>query len=131
MNACLLCSDNLSWGWSASEGSSVVVRDRVTVLFHPTYSSGTAAARGDTGLVRPYHYYWELKMLRPVYGTDVMVGLCTKDMDLSRHSNNFASLVGSDKHSWGYSFHGYLQHGGTKVRSDSTNMTRQSLMSLL
>ena len=81
--------------------------------------------------MRPYHYYWELKMLRPVYGTDVMVGLCTKDMDLSQHSNNFASLVGSDKHSWGYSFHGYLQHGGTKVGSHGINMTRQSLMSLL
>ena len=56
-------------------------------------------------------------MMRPVYGTDVIVGLATKDLDLSQHSNNFASLIGSDKHSWGFSFHGYVQHDGQKVFS--------------
>ena len=90
-------------------------QDNLSVLFHPNYSSGTAAIRGDTALVRPFHYYWEVKMMRPVYGTDVIVGLATKDLDLSSHSNNFASLIGSDKHSWGYSFHGYVQHDGQKV----------------
>ena len=95
--------------------SSVQVQDGTTVLFHPTYSSGTAAVRGDTGLVRSCHYYWEVKMVREVYGTDVMVGLATGDMDLALHTNNFASLIGCDMNSWGFSFHGYLQHRGTKV----------------
>jgi len=109
-------SADLSWSWSQSSGgSSAVIQNRDTVLFHPTYSSGTAAVRGDTGLVRPYHYYWEVKMVREVYGTDVMVGLATKDFNLALHSNNFASLIGCDKESWGYSFHGYRQHNGTKT----------------
>ena len=54
-------------------------------------------------------------MVSRVYGTDVMVGLATKDMDLSLHRNSFASMIGSDRNSWGYSFHGYVQHGGIKV----------------
>jgi len=107
-------AENLSWSWSLSDGASVVVQDRATVLFHPTYSSGTAAVRGDSGLVCPHHYYWEVKMVSRVYGTDVMVGLATKDMDLSLHRNSFASMIGSDRNSWGYSFHGYVQHGGIK-----------------
>ena len=116
--------ENFSWAWlreKAEDGSNsnanVVVQGEgnLNVLFHPTYSSGTAAVRGDTALVRPFHYYWEVKMMRPVYGTDVMVGLATKDLDLSLHSNNFASLIGSDKNSWGYSFHGKVQHDGVKV----------------
>ena len=114
--------ENFSWTWlrqTEGEGgaANVVVQDQdnLSVLFHPNYSSGTAAVRGDTALVRPFHYYWEVKMMRPVYGTDVIVGLATKDLDLSLHSNNFASLIGSDKHSWGYSFHGYVQHDGQQV----------------
>ena len=114
--------ENFSWTWlrqMEGEGgaANVVVQDQdnLSVLFHPNYSSGTAAVRGDTALVRPFHYYWEVKMMRPVYGTDVIVGLATKDLDLSLHSNNFASLIGSDKHSWGYSFHGYVQHDGQQV----------------
>ena len=115
-------SENFSWTWlrekeTAGGQANVVLQDQdnLGVLFHPNYSSGTAAVRGDTALVRPFHYYWEVKMIRPVYGTDVIVGLATKDLDLSLHSNNFASLIGSDKHSWGYSFHGYVQHDGKKV----------------
>ena len=116
--------ENFSWTWlreKAEDGSNsianVVVQgqENLRVLFHPNYSSGTAAVRGDTALVRPFHYYWEVKMMRPVYGTDVIVGIATKDLDLSLHSNNFASLIGSDKNSWGYSFHGYIQHDGLKV----------------
>ena len=115
-------NENFSWSWhrekEAEGGNANVVvegQDNLSVLFHPNYSSGTAAVRGDTALMRPFHYYWEVRMMRPVYGTDVMVGLATKDLDLSQHSNNFASLIGSNKHSWGYSFHGYVQHDGLKV----------------
>merc|ERR1712227_368952 len=36
-------------------------------------------------------------------------------MDLALHTNNFASLIGCDMNSWGFSFHGYLQHRGTKT----------------
>ena len=116
-------TETFCWSWQREKpeeeggNANVVVQDpdNLSVLFHPNYSSGTAAVRGDTALVRPFHYYWEVKMMRPVYGTDVMVGLATKDLNLSQHSNNFASLIGSDKHSWGFSFQGNVQHDGLKV----------------
>ena len=57
-----------------SPGTSWVMMcpDQKQVTFHPFYSSGTAAVRGDTPLVNDYHYYWEVKMLTEPYGTDIV-----------------------------------------------------------
>lgn len=57
-----------------STGTSWVMMcpNQKQVTFHPFYSSGTAAVKGDTALVRDYHYYWEIKMLTEPYGTDIV-----------------------------------------------------------
>jgi len=115
------CS-SLDWTWKThSDGvpeSSILVHDE-KVIFHPTYSSGTAAVIGDKPLSRPHHHYWEVQFTSPVYGTDVMVGLATRKVDLASHCHSFASFLGHDSSSWGYSYHGYTQHAGTKVRFGS------------
>lgn len=73
-----ICSHTISvseWRWETPDSSSswvVVSDDRKQVTFHPLYSSGTAAAKGDTPLVHNYHYYWEVKILTDTYGTDIV-----------------------------------------------------------
>lgn len=61
------------WRWQKEADSSVVTsNDDRDVLFHPYYSSGTALARGNTALKKNFHYYWEIKILSNLYGTDVV-----------------------------------------------------------
>lgn len=61
------------WKWQDGDDSSVVLsnEDR-DVFFHPFYSSGTAVVRGNTPLIENKHYYWEIKILSNLYGTDVV-----------------------------------------------------------
>eukprot|EP00092_Neocalanus_flemingeri_P003814 GFUD01004108.1.p1 GENE.GFUD01004108.1~~GFUD01004108.1.p1 ORF type:complete len:413 (+),score=155.34 GFUD01004108.1:158-1240(+) len=95
--------------------SVMLVQFNTQIIFHPTYSSGTASVFGSIPLVSPYHHYWEVKMLSPVYGTDMMVGLATKEINTTSHTHSFASLLGHDSHSWGFSYQGFVQHKGKKV----------------
>ena len=76
------------------------------------FSSGTAAVVGSKPLTRGWQHYWEVKFCSPVYGTDMMVGLATSKLDLASHQHSFASFLGHDSHSWGYSYHGSTQHAG-------------------
>ena len=71
---------------------------------------------GDTALSSPEHHYWEVEFTSQVYGTDVMVGLATKKVDLVSHLHSFESLLGLDENSLGYSYHGYTKHDGLKKR---------------
>jgi len=105
------------WTWDTTYRSQSVllVQFNTQVIFHPTYSSGTAAILGNTPLSSPHHHYWEVKMLSPVYGTDVMVGLATKAINTASHTHSFASLLGHDDNSWGFSYQGFVQHAGKKV----------------
>jgi len=120
--ATLACDDGKTasthdWTWDAKDRSKSVVLEQqnTQVVFHPTYSSGTAAVFGSLPLISPHHHYWEVKMLSPVYGTDVMVGLATMEINTTSHTHSFASLLGHDNHSWGFSYNGFAQHGGKKV----------------
>jgi len=81
------------------------------LIFHQNYSSGTAVilARGAP-LTRGYHHYWELEMGSPIYGSAVMVGLGTKEVQVNAHTDVFAPVIGIDKKSWGYSHIGQLHH---------------------
>ena len=54
-------------------------------------------------------------MLSPVYGTDLMVVLATKAINTTSHTHSVASLLGHDSHRWGFSYQGFVQHGGKKV----------------
>lgn len=44
------------------------------VVFHPYYSTGITAVRGDVCLKQNEHFYWEIKILTRLYGTDVVSG---------------------------------------------------------
>ena len=89
------------WTWDTTTRSQSVrlVQFNTQIIFHPTYSSGTASVFGSLPLLTPHHHYWEVKMLNPVYGTDVMVGLATKAINTTSHTHSFASLLGHDSHS--------------------------------
>ncbi|XP_063220839.1 SPRY domain-containing SOCS box protein 3 [Bacillus rossius redtenbacheri] len=113
---CDICGedDDVSeWAWDSAVATHSTVLDAGNreVRFHPTFSSGTAAVRGDTPFKPDLHYYWEIKILSPMYGTDVMVGVGTEKVDLVGSALSFCSLLGADKESWGLSYKGMLQHG--------------------
>lgn len=63
-----------NWSWSKANSSSNtrITNNNKDILFHPLYSSGTAAVRGDVPFQPNFHYYWEIKMISNLYGTDVV-----------------------------------------------------------
>lgn len=108
---------DFDWVWDErwkSSGASLSCGDR-KVSFHPDYSCGTAAIRGTRELSEGQHY-WEVKMTSPVYGTDMMVGVGTSEVNLDKFKYSFGSLLGHDEDSWGLSYTGLLQHKGDKVK---------------
>ncbi|XP_063077943.1 SPRY domain-containing SOCS box protein 3 isoform X2 [Engraulis encrasicolus] len=104
------------WVWDeACKSSSTYLScsDR-KVSFHMEYSCGTAAIRGNQELADGQHF-WEIKMTSPVYGTDMMVGVGTSEVNLDQFRHSFCSLLGTDGDSWGLSYTGLLHHKGAKV----------------
>ena len=65
------------------------------------FSTGTAAVRGSQPLDLNMHHYWELRMESALYGTDVSVGVGTKNACYNSHESSFVALLGLDKNSWG------------------------------
>ncbi|XP_067291422.1 SPRY domain-containing SOCS box protein 3 [Pseudorasbora parva] len=88
------------------------------VSFHSEYSCGTAGIRGAKALGDGQHF-WEIKMTSPVYGTDMMVGVGTSEVNLDQFKHSFCSLLGNDEDSWGLSYTGHLHHKGSKVNFSS------------
>lgn len=123
--------DLTEWKWEQPEttGTSwaVVSEDKKQVTFHPFYSSGTAAVRGDTPLLPNYHYYWEVKMLTDTYGTDIMVGVGSDKVDMADAHFKFTSLLGQDGESYGLSYTGAVRHDATVTR-DSVGFCRGSII---
>lgn len=103
------------WVWDndAKSFASYLKQDLREVVFHVDYSCGTAAVRGTIPMVED-QYYWEVKMTTPVYGTDMMVGVGTADLDLNKYRHKFCSLIGRDSDGWGLSYTGMVQHKGQK-----------------
>ena len=66
--------------------------------------------RGNKGFTHGKHY-WEVK-LSSVFGTSVMVGVCTKKAVLETGNYEFVDLLGRDEESWGLSYKGKVWHGG-------------------
>ncbi|XP_058434758.1 SPRY domain-containing SOCS box protein 3 isoform X3 [Marmota monax] len=95
------------WVWDDLNKSSAALLscDNRKVSFHMEYSCGTAAIRGTKELGDGQHF-WEIKMTSPVYGTDMMVGIGTSDVDLDKYHHTFCSLLGRDEDSWGLSYTG-------------------------
>jgi len=106
----------IEWGWDEGKNQKtvVVVQNKREVLFHPMTSGGTAAVAGDQVLTVGCHHYWEVRMLTKVDGTDIMVGVGTQKVDLTSASDEFSSLLGKCEDSWGYSYTGFVHHGGKK-----------------
>ncbi|CAL8266738.1 unnamed protein product [Gadus morhua 'NCC'] len=110
----------LDWVWDGGSGSTATrlsCGDR-QVNFHSEYSCGTAAVRGSKELADGQHF-WEVKMTSPVYGTDMMVGIGTSDINLDKYRHSFCSLLGKDCESWGLSYTGLLHHQGDKMSFSS------------
>ena len=61
------------WTWDAGHKSSAakIQDDLRTVIFHPNFSNGTAAVRGCAPM-REGQHFWEIKMITPVYGTNMV-----------------------------------------------------------
>uniref|UniRef100_A0AAG5DSG8 B30.2/SPRY domain-containing protein n=2 Tax=Anopheles atroparvus TaxID=41427 RepID=A0AAG5DSG8_ANOAO len=104
-------STRIDWSWDAESTSETVVSG-TEVIFHPVYSQGTSVVRGNEPLMRGRHHYWEIKILSTLSGTDIMFGIGTDKVDLRRHRFAFASVLGLDDQSWGYSYRGLAQHNG-------------------
>ncbi|XP_045141168.1 SPRY domain-containing SOCS box protein 3 isoform X6 [Echinops telfairi] len=102
--------EHFDWVWDDLNRSSATLLscDSRKVSFHAEYSCGTAAIRGTKELGEGQHF-WEIKMTSPVYGTDMMVGIGTSDVELDKHQHSFCSLLGRDEDSWGLSYTG-LHH---------------------
>ncbi|XP_015602242.1 SPRY domain-containing SOCS box protein 3 [Cephus cinctus] len=117
------------WAWDDKLATAdLQLTDRnLEVKFHPGYSTGTAAVRGTTSLAKGRHHYWEVKMITPVYGTDVMVGMGTHKVTLDSARLKFCSLLGLDCESWGFSYKGYLQHAG-EIRNYAPGFSYGSLV---
>ncbi|XP_040033139.2 SPRY domain-containing SOCS box protein 3 isoform X2 [Gasterosteus aculeatus] len=112
--------EGFEWEWDecfASSGARLSCGNR-KVSFHPDYSCGTAAIRGTKELTDGQHF-WEVKMTSPVYGTDMMVGIGTAEVNIEKFNFSFGSLLGHDEDSWGLSYTGLLQHKGDKVKFSS------------
>ncbi|XP_035798858.2 SPRY domain-containing SOCS box protein 3-like [Amphiprion ocellaris] len=115
-----LCGEEdqgFDWVWDerCKSSGAFLSCDNRKVSFHSDYSCGTAAIRGTKELTDGQHY-WEVKMTSPVYGTDMMVGIGTSELNLEKFKYNFGSLLGHDEDSWGLSYTGLLQHKGDKVK---------------
>uniref|UniRef100_A0A8C1GZK7 SPRY domain-containing SOCS box protein 3 n=1 Tax=Cyprinus carpio TaxID=7962 RepID=A0A8C1GZK7_CYPCA len=108
------------WVWDEESKSSSVTLScsNQKVIFHSEYSCGTAAIRGAKPL-RDGQHFWEIKMTSPVYGTDMMVGVGTSEVNLDQFKHSFCSLLGTDGDSWGLSYTGHLHHKGSKVNFSS------------
>ncbi|XP_052893543.1 SPRY domain-containing SOCS box protein 3 isoform X2 [Anopheles moucheti] len=109
------CGEDASWrlDWTWDKELTVAnVISGTEVIFHPVYSQGTSIIRGNEPLHQGRHHYWELKILSPLSGTDIMFGIGTDKVDLLRHRFSFTSVLGIDDQSWGYSYRGVAQHNG-------------------
>ncbi|CAE1329768.1 SPSB3 [Acanthosepion pharaonis] len=103
------------WVWDEDSKSSAchLKQDHREVMFHMDYSCGTAAVRGTVPMKENQHY-WEVKMTSTVYGTDMMVGVSTMNIDLNKYRHAFCSLLGRDEDSWGLSYTGVTHHKARK-----------------
>ncbi|XP_022598818.1 SPRY domain-containing SOCS box protein 3-like isoform X1 [Seriola dumerili] len=106
------------WDENCKSSGAFLSCDNRKVSFHSDYSCGTAAIRGTKELADGQHF-WEVKMTSPVYGTDMMVGIGTSEVNLEKFKYSFGSLLGHDEDSWGLSYTGLLQHKGDKVKFSS------------
>lgn len=99
----------VDWRWKLPRKSprwADLFEDGKLVVFHPLFSSGTATVRGNIVLKRNYNYYWEVKMMTHPYGTDVMVGVGTRN--IPETVRDYTSCIGNSHDSYGLSYTGAI-----------------------
>ncbi|KAI1714595.1 SPRY domain-containing protein [Ditylenchus destructor] len=107
-----------NWAWDVKAAKSVSPYDvqfsnaEKTVLFHPTYAFGTAAAFGQRALDAHSIAYWEVKISH-VYGTSMMVGI-GKRQAKTHSPTEFEHILGATPHSMGLAHNGFLYMAGHK-----------------
>ncbi|KII63459.1 SPRY domain-containing SOCS box protein 3 [Thelohanellus kitauei] len=109
--------ESFTWKWKKKNNMDAKFEDKDTmVVFHPEFSSGTEMVLGDTQFVKGNIYFWEIELLTPVYGTDMMVGIATSDINTNQYQYMFRGPLGENENSWGISYHGYTQHEGIRTK---------------
>lgn len=63
-----------TWGWSNANNSPNIqlTNHGKDILFHPVYSTGTAAIRGEKSFKQNLIHYWEVKIISELHGTSVV-----------------------------------------------------------
>ncbi|EZA53858.1 hypothetical protein DMN91_011245 [Ooceraea biroi] len=112
-------SAKYEWTWKIPSTPSVNCNG-LNVVFHPVYSTGTAVVMGNRPFEAGRHHYWEILMLTYISGTDVMIGVGTANADFCYATHKFCAVLGKDRHSWGYSYKGYLQHDDKTQKYNAT-----------
>ena len=105
------CEDH--WTWSKGHKSHEVrlYGEFANIAhFHPNWSNGTAAVRGDK-ILNDGIYYWEVKVSQRLFGTSMMFGIGTANTRL--HVDAFVNLLGEDQWSMGLSHKGLAWYNGT------------------
>ncbi|XP_034659654.1 SPRY domain-containing SOCS box protein 3 [Drosophila subobscura] len=102
------------WRWHQSEESDALINDR-DIVFHPTFSQGTAIVRGDRPLKPGMVHFWEMRVITALAGTDVMFGIGTENVNLGQFKFHFVSALGTNAQSWGFSYSGKVQHCGEQL----------------
>ncbi|PAA67223.1 hypothetical protein BOX15_Mlig026700g2, partial [Macrostomum lignano] len=107
-------NSDADWSWAEPEAADCALSSCGRIVsFHPLFSRGTAAAVGNRPLIDGLHY-WELKFVSPVYGTDIMAGVCSTGFEPRSHHSAFVSLLGLGPDSMGLSYNGYFQQNQQK-----------------
>ncbi|XP_059216843.1 SPRY domain-containing SOCS box protein 3 isoform X2 [Stomoxys calcitrans] len=109
---------SIKWHWHKCPESDILLdenKDSYDCTFHPIYSHGTAIVRGEQPLAADMMHFWEIRVLTPLSGTDVMFGIGTDNVDLTEYKFHFASALGSNDQSWAFSYEGKIHHNGQQT----------------
>lgn len=107
-----MCECDDPWTWSRTYKSREVKlygEFGKSAFFHPNWSNGTAAVRGEKILNGGIHY-WEIRLSQRVFGTSMMFGIGTAKTRL--HVDAFVNLLGEDCNSMGLSHKGIAWYNG-------------------
>ncbi|TGZ51791.1 hypothetical protein CRM22_010719 [Opisthorchis felineus] len=125
---------SLDWHWFVPNEANQFAKlseSAALVTFHPLDSQGTATVRGTVALSGELHY-WEVKVVSPTYGTDMMVGVGLVGADFNYYAPGFFPALGwMNASSWGLSYHGDLVHCGQRENHNLLAFNRGSIVGCL
>jgi len=82
------------WGWSSDplfkSANCVLSKNGRLVRFHGLFSEGTSCIVGNMAFQPGFHYYWEIEIRTPLFGTSTV--------SITRPSRSFTSLHAARKY---------------------------------